>query len=576
MQKNHILIALFSLLGLKSLMAQSPASFNYQAVPRKQDSLLYNAGQTLGFRFQVREGSSSGNVVFAETNSLTVNRQGAVNTAIGSGFAVNGVPHNLQAVNWGSNNYYLSVDMDVNNNGSFESNENFGTSQLLSVPFAMYAAKSGSGGGGGSDNQTLSVSGTQLSISNGNTVDLPLDIYQAGDGVYIFGQTINAFDESPDNELQNLSINGNQLSISNGNMVQLPESNYQAGDGVYIFGQTISAYDESPNNELQSLSISGNQLTISQGNTITLPTGGGGGGLTLPYAGTGNSGNDLFKVTNNGFGAAIHGVNTIGGTAILGEDLAGGLAGVQGYSTSSYGVLGTSDSGVGVLGQVNTGTAIRAEATNGTAIVAIGTPAMDVTGTARFNNGVFVGSVEHIRDGGPYVFEFTGRLQSNFDNIDDLGSSSRRWKSVYAANGTINTSDARLKRDIRPLGYGIDEVMQLQPVSYQWVDGQSGEGRYMGFLAQDLQQVIPEVVRDKEWVYDAEDRSTGHWQPAAKLGVAYSEIIPVAVAAIQEQQKQIDALRAELEASKKQNQAQIELFRADLQAVKKQMGGQNK
>ena len=73
----------------------------------------------------------------------------------------------------------------------------------------------------------------------------------------------------------------------------------------------------------------------------------------------------------------------------------------------------------------------------------------------------------------------------------------------------------------------------------------------MGFLAQELQQVIPEVVRDKEWIYNNNDRTTGQWQPATTLGVAYSEIIPVAVSAIQEQQKEIDALKAEIELLKK-------------------------
>ncbi len=640
MQKNYILIVLLSLLGLQSLLAQSPASFNYQAVPRKQDSLLYSAGQILQFRFQIREGSSGGNVVFAETNNLSVNRQGAVNTAIGFGASLSGLPHDLQVVNWGSNTYYLSVDMDVNNNGNFESDENFGTSQLLSVPFAMYAAKSGSGGGGGSDAQTLSVSGTQLSISNGNTVNLPLNTYQAGSGVNILGQTISANDESPSNELQNLSINGNQLSISNGNMVQLPATNiqagsgvtivgqtinandaspsnelqnlsingsqlsisngnmvqlpaanYNAGSGVYIFGQTISAYDESPNNELQDLSISGNQLTISNGNTITLPSGG--SGLTLPYNGSGNNNTHLFTVTNNGGGSAIHGINNGGvHAAIFGEDLAGGLAGVYGISTGGYGVWGNSASSFGLVGQSTNSIGVLAQSLSlanpallvqnvggGSAakfegnVTIDGTAgnAMNVTGQANFNDGLRIGSAETIKDGGGFMFEMNGTVRSSANNADDLGTLDFRWNTVYAANGTINTSDARLKRDIKPLGYGIDEVMKLQPVSYQWIDGRSGEGRIMGFLAQDLQKVIPEVVRDKEWVYDTEDRSSGHWKPSSTLGVAYSEIIPVAVAAIQEQQKQIDALRTELVASEKQQQAQAALFRAELEALKKQM-----
>ena len=543
MKKNYILILLFSVIGLQSLIAQSPASFNYQAVPRKQDSLLYNPGETLRFRFQLREGSALGNIVFAETHNLEVNRQGAVNAAIGTGTAISGFPHNLSDVNWSTYNYFLSVSVDVNNSNGFEASENFGTTQLLSVPYAMYAAQSGNSSS--LDEQTLSISGNTLSISNGNTVDLPT-------------------------------------------------TEYQAGDGIYLWGQTINAYDESPDNELQTLSISGNQLTISQGNTITLPSsGGGGGGLTLPYNGSGNNGTNLFKITNNGSGSAIHGITNGGGdAAVVGEDPNGGLAGVRGYSSGSYGVLGFSDTGVGMVGQSTSGTGVSASSSSVinpaltasnfsggysadfSGLVNISKPsgiALTVDGFAEFDEGLRIGTAEDIEDGGTYEFSFNGRLRSKFDNFDDLGTPSFRWKTVYATNGTINTSDATLKRDIKPLNYGIDEVMKLQPVSYQWIDGRPGEGRIMGFLAQDLQKVIPEVVRDKEWVYEKEDRSTGHWQPAAKLGVAYSEIIPVAVAAIQEQQKQIDALRAELEASKKQQETQADWFRAELEALKNQM-----
>lgn len=502
MKKNHFLALMLGFIGIQSVCAQAPASFNYQAVPRRQDSLLYAAGQTLRFRFQVREDFSGGNVVFAETSSLTVNRQGAVNTAIGTGTPVNGVSHDLAILDWGGHNYFLSVAIDLNNNNSFEANENFGASQLLSVPYAMYAAQSGSG------EQTLSISGNTLSISNGNSVDLPVDLYQAG-------------------------------------------------NGINIFGQTIYAYDESPTNEIQSLSISGNQLTISEGNTITLPSGGGGGSFSLPYTGSANSANTLFSITNNGTGTAIHGRTNGGGTAVFGEDLSGGLAGVQGYSTGSYGVLGVSVSNAGVIGQSNSGTGVYAQANSANAIGLeainnFGGKAIDVTGWAQFNNGLFVGETESITDGGIFQFACDGTLRPASNNFDDIGSSTKRWYTVYATNGTINTSDARQKRDVKPLTYGIDELMQLQPVSYQWIDGRPGEGRYMGFLAQDLQKVIPEVVRDKEWMYDKADRSSGHWRPAATLGVAYSEIIPVAVAAIQEQQKQIEMLRAELDALRKQ------------------------
>lgn len=505
MKNYHFLFALLIFLGVQSLSAQTvPGSFNYQAVPRRQDSLLFDAGQTLRFRFQIREDGANGTLVFGETSNLTVNRQGAVNAAIGMGTALPGIPHDLFSLNWGMHNYFLSVSVDVNNNNNFEASENFGSTQLLSVPYAMFAAQAGNGGGTGtdSDDQTLSISGNTLSISSGNSVTLP--------------------------------------------------------------------------SSLQTLSINGNQLSISQGNTVTLPSSGGGGGgtFTLPYNGSGNNSTGLFKITNNGTGSAIFGTTNGGAeAAVVGEDPTGGLAGVRGYSSSSYGVLGFSDTGIGVVGQSTSGKGVVANTSTAasTALEAVnsaggkaarfdgeatfenaGGSSMTVSDRAQFNDGLYVGAVEIIADGGAYEFKFDGTLRPFLNNSDRLGSPSYRWSEVYATNGTINTSDATLKRDIQPLTYGIQEVMKLQPVSFHWIDGHPGQNRVMGFLAQDLQQVIPEVVRDREWVYETEDRSSGHWQPASKLGVAYSEIIPVAVSAIQEQQQLIETMRAEIDALKKE------------------------
>ena len=51
------------------------------------------------------------------------------------------------------------------------------------------------------------------------------------------------------------------------------------------------------------------------------------------------------------------------------------------------------------------------------------------------------------------------------DNAYSLGNSTNRWTAAWAVNGTIQTSDARLKKNIRPLRYGLNEIMQLRPVS---------------------------------------------------------------------------------------------------------------
>jgi len=115
------------------------------------------------------------------------------------------------------------------------------------------------------------------------------------------------------------------------------------------------------------------------------------------------------------------------------------------------------------------------------------------------------------------------------DNFSTLGASSNRWTTIYASNGVINTSDQRLKSNIEELGYGLNSILQLQPVSFTWKDETNGKVR-IGLIAQDVEKVISEVV----------DKGN---DPAQTLGINYSELVPVLIKGMQEQQKQINELK---------------------------------
>jgi|WetSurMetagenome_2_1015567.scaffolds.fasta_scaffold02324_12 trimeric autotransporter adhesin len=115
------------------------------------------------------------------------------------------------------------------------------------------------------------------------------------------------------------------------------------------------------------------------------------------------------------------------------------------------------------------------------------------------------------------------------DNVTSLGAAGARWTAVYAANGTIQTSDLRLKENIADLTYGIQSLMQLRPVSYTWKNSTDNK-EHLGLIAQDVEKVINEVV----------DKGS---DPLHTLGLNYSELVPVLIKSIQDQQKQIDELR---------------------------------
>jgi len=179
---------------------------------------------------------------------------------------------------------------------------------------------------------------------------------------------------------------------------------------------------------------------------------------------------------------------------------------------------------------------------------------------------VGVGSIEYFTDG-----EATIASSDNFVPITsglNLGTANSRWSTLYCTN-TVNVSDANLKKDIAPLNYGIKDLMKLQPVSYKWKDNKVGKTTIpdnlqetkLGFLAQDLLKVLPEVVKTHDWKVTDESRPGEFtYTQNEVLGVMYTDIIPVVVKAVQEQQTQIDALKKTVEELKKQNEMLLQLI----------------
>jgi hypothetical protein len=99
--------------------------------------------------------------------------------------------------------------------------------------------------------------------------------------------------------------------------------------------------------------------------------------------------------------------------------------------------------------------------------------------------------------------------------------------------GGYTTSDRRLKTDIVDIGYGLDDVMKLHPVFFDWKKPAKGEeGRRVGFIAQEVRQVIPEVVSVAPDTMKTE-------------AVEYGNIAPVLVKAIQQLKADDDKLKAD-------------------------------
>lgn len=129
--KNFILLFILSVLTI-AVKAQSPQAINYQAVARDNSgNPIIN--RNIGVRVGILSGSTTGTSVYSETHSVTTNQFGLFNIEIGRGVVQNGV---FAQINWGSNTHFAKVDIDQNGGTNYQF---VGTSQMLSVPYALYA-----------------------------------------------------------------------------------------------------------------------------------------------------------------------------------------------------------------------------------------------------------------------------------------------------------------------------------------------------------------------------------------------------------------------------------------------------
>jgi hypothetical protein len=262
----HWLLLLCIISFAKSMKAQIPQTFKYQTAIRDNSGNLL-ANKLIALKISILRTSASGILVYSESHNVSTTDFGIANINIGNGTVIQG---NFNQIDWGNGPYFLKTELDVNNGNNFLF---MGTTQLLSVPYALYAAKSANAendfdkdslnevqqiglngnqlqltkSGGtvnldkyidNTDSQSLSLQGNTLSISRGNSIIL---------------SGVVDLDSDPTNELQSLSTNKDTLRLSKSNFVVLPKDN-----------------DADSLNEIQTLAINGSRLNISKGNQIVV------------------------------------------------------------------------------------------------------------------------------------------------------------------------------------------------------------------------------------------------------------------------------------------------------------------
>jgi hypothetical protein len=133
---RSLLLLLFTF-SLASIYAQAPELLSFQAVVRDDaDALVANSA--VGMRLSVLQGSPSGTAAYVETHAPVTNANGLATVAIGNGTVQSG---SLAAIDWTNGPYFLKTETDPNGGTAYSIT---GTSQLMSVPYALYATASGS------------------------------------------------------------------------------------------------------------------------------------------------------------------------------------------------------------------------------------------------------------------------------------------------------------------------------------------------------------------------------------------------------------------------------------------------
>ncbi len=212
MKKLKLPLIIFSamLLQLTNARAQQvPQTLTYQSVLRNSSNALV-ANTAVGIKISVLQGNDPGIAVYVETQTATTNANGLVSLQIGAGTAAIGT---FSQIDWANGPYFIKTETDPTGGSNYSI---VGTQQLLSVPYALYAAKSG-----GNAFETTAMDPTAIYNTNPGNVgigtDLPSEKLDVAGNLKVRG---------------NMTVNGTLNNMNIGNLGS-GTTNVALGDNAY-------------------------------------------------------------------------------------------------------------------------------------------------------------------------------------------------------------------------------------------------------------------------------------------------------------------------------------------------------
>jgi hypothetical protein len=300
----------------------------------------------------------------------------------------------------------------------------------------------------------------------------------------------------------NVNTQGGTIAAFNDGLVMDVNGNVAIGTGTWNATSPEQLLVDAGSSTYNVISGKGNLNNYLQ---LNIQNSSGGNQASSDIVATANNGTETQNYVNMG-------INSSGYTSSASSILSG-PNNAYFYSTGSDLVMGNATGGKNIIffnGGTNSSNEIMRITSSGNLAI----------GTTTANDKLVI----------------AGNIAPSADNSYTLGRSGIRWSAVWSANGTIQTSDFRLKKNISPLTYGLNEVMKMQPVSYDWKD-KSGSHK-IGLIAQDIKKIVPEVVSGDE--------------EKENLGMNYAELVPVLINAIKDLKKDLEETKKELGELKKQ------------------------
>ena len=500
------------------LNAQSPEKLSYQAVIRNSADKLV-ANQTVGMKISIIYSTPTGTVVYAETQTPTTNANGLISIAIGTGTVVYGT---FSIIEWTAGPHFIKTEIDPAGGTAYSITS---TSELLSVPYALLSKDV--------QNKQWTESGSAIYFNTG----------KVGIGKNP-GTDLRQFQVlTTDNQaIAGVNNSASYATIFAQNLGTGPaaefRNNLKIFDGTQAAGKVLTSdangYSswQQPSITVDAANFTGNG---SPATPLKLSSMGASTGQVLKWTGTawdnaidndgpwGEDDNYIYNYSGKKFGMGTNKptqkLTIVDGSTSCYMNIQNSTTGYTAISGLLLGMVGNNgwvsnyESGNLYLG--TSGAARMTIASDGDVGIGIMSPLqkLDVNGAVNISGNssdqlLFCGSAEAIWYNGTYFSWGYGGTYNYFGDKVTIGTSAVPGYNLVV-NGTAaktgggswsTLSDARMKDLTGEYQKGLNEILQLKPVTFTYKAGNSRELNsnepQIGFVAQDVQKIFPEAVTE--------------------------------------------------------------------------------